>query len=321
MRALIIFLMLLAPSLTWADARMLFLAASGQFETYTFEGNTDEGWTGTTWLPNGYAHTGSYSLAAQAGVTPKTTSMTLTTRAGYLDFWHDCGELGLGTFKVIVNGTDYELTDNAGWVHSTNIPVSAGSTTITFHVDSSTGTPFAHVDDIRIPTSSGAYYADNFDRADGAATAPWFNTSGQLTIVSNQAKNADAILRAAHGYDGTFSNDQYAQADAVNGVASPVVYLSKTEKTYYRFTASASSCGIYKVINDSSTSITSTGACTVVNGDTVKLTIEDGTLNGYVNGNLIRTVVNTEITTGYPGLYFANQSAVAVDNFVCGDIL
>ena len=163
------------------------VGAPGAFITYTFEGNTDEGWTGTTWLPNGYAHTGSYSLAAQAGVTPKTTSMTLTTRAGYLDFWHDCGELGLGTFKAIVNGTDYELADNAGWIHSTNIPVSAGSTTITFHVDSSTGTPYAHVDDIRVPIQTNPPVCTLFHE--------------YATVGAGYSKIGEATARAYGGTD------------------------------------------------------------------------------------------------------------------------
>ena len=154
MRALILLLMLLAPSLTWAGgARMLFLAAGGQFATYTFESNSNEGWSGTQWLAHGYAHTGSYSLAAQLSTATgeESTSLTLATRAGYLDFWHDSGDLGTGEFYVTVNGTPYALATNAGWVHSTDIPVPSGaSTTISFTASTSTGTPYAHVDDIRI---------------------------------------------------------------------------------------------------------------------------------------------------------------------------
>lgn len=153
MRALILGLLILAPSLLWAGGpQMLFMAASqGGFASYNFETGTNQGWSGPVWAANGYAHTGSYSLAAQAGPTPKTTSISLTTRAGFLDFWYDAGELGLGTFKITVNGWDYELLDDAGWVHSTDIPVPNGPTAITFAVDSMTGTPYAHVDDIRIP--------------------------------------------------------------------------------------------------------------------------------------------------------------------------
>ena len=63
-----------------------------------------------------------------------------------------------------------------------------------------------------VPAPSGALYADDFNRANGALGSPWVAVDGGLVVASNKATAPDGNLHTSR-YNQTITADHWAEAD------------------------------------------------------------------------------------------------------------
>ncbi|HXJ04388.1 MAG TPA: hypothetical protein VNH65_04770 [Candidatus Acidoferrum sp.] len=158
---------------------------------------------------------------------------------------------------------------------------------------------------------------DNATRANGTIGSNWTVEQNGLNIASNQIQGTSAgASNSAFWNANTFSNSQFAQATvtALNGTTDfpgVSVYASGTgsSSSFYDCLENTTNIYIQRVVNASSTNVTSTASTGVV-GDILRLEVgPGGALTCYKNGAVALTFTDTQITSGSPGLIISGSVA------------
>ncbi|HLZ50814.1 MAG TPA: hypothetical protein VKP61_08695 [Candidatus Acidoferrum sp.] len=158
---------------------------------------------------------------------------------------------------------------------------------------------------------------DNATRANGAIGSNWTVEQNGLNIASNQIQGtAASAANSAFWNANSFSNSQFAEATitALNGTTdfpgvSVLASGTGSTSTYYDCLEDTTNIYIQRVVNGSSTNITSAGS-TGAAGDILRLEVAPGgALTCYKNGAVALTFTDTNITSGSPGLIISGNVA------------
>ena len=159
---------------------------------------------------------------------------------------------------------------------------------------------------------------DNATRANGAIGSNWTVEQNGLNIASNQIQGTTAgVSNSAFWNTNAFSSAQFAQATvtALNGTTDfpgVSVFASGTgsSSTFYDCLESTTNIYIQRVVNASSTNLTSTASTGAV-GDILRLEVgPGGALTCYKNGAVALTFTDAQITSGSPGLIISGNVAM-----------
>lgn len=177
---------------------------------------------------------------------------------------------------------------------------------------------------------------DNFNRADANPVGgSWSTLTGQtaMQLVTNRLRGASTASRNGALYAGTFSKNQFAQAELAKfdvdaGGYSNGVFVRgslSAETAYYSgFVDGGFGVAGYrlaKFVAGAQTDLASTTATIAANG-VVKSIVNYDRLSGFVNDVLIATATDTAILSGQPGLGINLGAAVGQcewDNFAAGN--
>lgn len=191
---------------------------------------------------------------------------------------------------------------------------------------------------------SGVVFTDDFNRSDETLTdSPnWEITASRtgtsVDVVSNECvfEYTQAYKYRAVNYTGALSDDQYAEVEVsalpasgdytVNVFVRATVNGNTDEREFYTFgyDTGPSLWKIHKSIAGSATDL-DTNAVTpaVTAGDVISIEVSGTSIVGRVNGAIVCSATDSELTSGYAGMYMyiANSGRFCtVDNFECGDL-
>jgi hypothetical protein len=234
---------------------------------------------------------------------------------------------GSGQTKHIKTNTATALTVSGNWVtnpDSTSVyEIYEGCQSTTGKATSGTaGTAY---------TNPQNPILDNFNRADGALTAPWVQAFGTMSIVINQASATSATAF----YDVVYGADQEVFATIATLPASPgnfsLVMKSSgvsTNSTYIFIQYDLTSPGSILVysFNGASSTLRGTISYTIVAGDVLGARCTAaGLVQVYVNGTAQGSAVDITAWPQYadPGRLgmSLNGAAARIDNFGGGTVL
>jgi hypothetical protein len=168
-----------------------------------------------------------------------------------------------------------------------------------------------------VPVSSYVNSAyDNATRANGGIGSSWTVEQNGLNIASNQIQGTSTGSNTAFWSTNSFSTSQFAQATitALNGTTdfpgvSVLASGTGSSSTYYACLEDSTNIYIQRVVNASSTNLTSAASTGAV-GDLLRLEVAPGgALTCYKNGAVVLTFTDTQITSGSPGLIIAGSVA------------
>ncbi len=153
--------------------------------------------------------------------------------------------------------------------------------------------------------------SDNFNRANGGLGANWttFGTDPAPTITNNQIQgNTAAMQQTAFWSANTFGPDQSSTAtytgttgnDPNAGVGVLVRLTSAT--TGYRCEWFNGTVYLQKYPGTSTLTTLTTGASSLTNSDTIKMTATGTTLTCLKNGVSVVSTTDSTYTTGAPGI-------------------
>lgn len=157
-------------------------------------------------------------------------------------------------------------------------------------------------------TTAAADVTDTFNRADAATLGstetgqPWEHPEGGTwSIVSNQAKGPNAAGSMAIVNSGrTDAEVRMVVAAGISSSLSATLLLrvAPSGDDYYVLHVNTLGRDIKKCVNGVITSLTVTGASTIVNGDEIGFKIEGSNLTALKNGVAFATATDSAITTG-----------------------
>lgn len=177
--------------------------------------------------------------------------------------------------------------------------------------------------------------SDNFNRANGTLPddgAPWKKEQGSVSFVISSngitlSANNDITMR----YNASFPDDQWAQitftqTETASGAQAGVALRVATgAATLYRIVVDGSgNFEIGRFISGSHTTI-DTFTSSVANGDVLRAEIVGSTIKVYINGTQVRSVNDSNISSGAPGMAFSGTGAPStntkMDDFSAGDFV
>ena len=175
---------------------------------------------------------------------------------------------------------------------------------------------------LKINAAASTTVSDDFNRANSnPLSGNWTTVPGANNLqllndaVSTTADNQYGTSAAdAYWNANTFSSDQGAQATLLTtetGVYSgPIVRASSSTLTYYALNSNTTNnmYVLYKVLNGVETPIQVVYQTPQI-GDVIKIVAIGNTINGYVNGVLIATQIDSDITGGSPGIECSQVNA------------
>ncbi|MGC1089935.1 MAG: hypothetical protein WA894_15960, partial [Candidatus Acidiferrum sp.] len=167
---------------------------------------------------------------------------------------------------------------------------------------------------------------DNATRANASIGSNWTMEQNGLNIASNQIQGTTTSSNTAYWTANTFSASQFSEAaiTALNGTTDfPGVTVlnsgSGGTTDFYACLENSTNIYIQKVVNASSTNLTST-ASTGAAGDVLRMeAAPGGSLTCYKNGAVILTFTDMQLTSGAPGLIIAGGVA-ALKNWSGGNL-
>jgi hypothetical protein len=199
-----------------------------------------------------------------------------------------------------------DIVGTANQIAVTNAPIGVGSSPLP--------------NDIVAPL-----YGDNFNRANGALAAPWVVVEGSQAVTSNKLNVAAGGPHVSR-YNQTFSADQWAEGDVtgwVEGGSSigPAVRINGSDLVYVWFSNIPARVAIWKRVGGTYTQIASSvAAAPSTAAFTARLEVQGTTYRAYVDGALVASGTDPEITTGQPGVLGANGGGATLDNWRGGDL-
>jgi hypothetical protein len=170
--------------------------------------------------------------------------------------------------------------------------------------------------------------SDNFNRADSNPIGGNWTTFPGLSpiqIVSNQAYGADdSSNSAAYWNADTFNNDQWAQCTVLTVTGAgvmmgPAVRCSTSQLTGYVLNISNGSVNLFKCVNGTPSLVASYNA-TISNGSVFKLIAHGTTIEVWMNGNLIISATDSDISSGSAGIVANSQwSSLGCEDWSAGN--
>ncbi len=166
-------------------------------------------------------------------------------------------------------------------------------------------------------------YSDDFNRADATLTTPWVTTEGTHSVASNKVPVGPSSPNISY-YNGTFSNDQWAEADCVGLGGTPTISVavrasgSAGGDLYYCWTSPSNLSVVKRVGGSYTTLATDSGAGVNSAGAKIAIEVVGTTIKAYIDGTLRITTSDTQVSTGKPGIISANGAGPTLDNFRCG---
>jgi hypothetical protein len=181
---------------------------------------------------------------------------------------------------------------------------------------------------------SGTQVSDNFQRANGALGANWTVSDGTWAVLNNSATytavgGGDSAALAVYT-NGTFSNDQFAQALITSlglsgGTIGVAVRGSNSVTTAYEVDITqptGSGVGsLRKIISGATTNLNLSCGTNWAIGQVVGLLVVGTNLTMFQNGTVVCTATDAAIASGYPGMFGRNGGSgpLTVTNFVAGN--
>ena len=173
-------------------------------------------------------------------------------------------------------------------------------------------------------TGGAALFTDDFNRANGALTAPWVNFDGVHSIVSNKVgvgTGSPTISR----YNQTFAADQWSEVDIDGlGVGTPYSCVGPAVRInngdFYYLWHRDGKIQIWKRIGGNYSMVSEGGTSIVPGPLKARLEVVGTTLTAYVNGVAQTSGTATELATGQPGFISSDGGSATVDNFHGGDM-
>ncbi len=167
---------------------------------------------------------------------------------------------------------------------------------------------------------------DNFNRADEDP----LSNGGKWTVVTsfNSLKIVSYACKGPAGSAGnywnadTFNDNQYAQCTVSTfaNATGPTVRNSTTAATFYLANIiSTTTIQFYKCISGSYTQLGSNVSVSLSTTDVIKISAEGQNINLYINGTFIDSRSDSDITSGYAGLFCYGQEAIC-DNWEGGNV-
>lgn len=215
------------------------------------------------------------------------------------------------------------------WANPTTYGVGNSGTQFTSWIGGDDNNNFSELaaDAFTAGTALTQVAADNFTRADGGIGSNWVASASALQIVSNKAEATVANTRTAAYWGGgqTFDNDQYAEATvaAINGTSlgGPVVRAAgagvknRTAETGYILlipkTGTSANLIVQRIIDGANaTSILTVASITPAVNDVFRISAVGTTITVFQNGVSKGSVVDANLTTGFPGLFCLGTAAV-----------
>lgn len=181
---------------------------------------------------------------------------------------------------------------------------------------------------------AAASVLDDFNRADEnlEASANWdIQTgipAGSSQVVSNQLYSSATDSRIAYEHVDTRANDQWAELEYVSSSGStvlfgPAVRLSYGGSGYTCYTAEYnpnSSQVLLRRVVDGSYNTRATYSQSLSPGDVLKIECIGTTIEAFVNGSSIGSVIEATIASGKAGFIgYLNSANTTWDNFDAGD--
>lgn len=172
---------------------------------------------------------------------------------------------------------------------------------------------------------------DTFTRADSTSTLgttesggyTYGVTGGTFGISSNKAYCVTAPGSVVHAYVDTGSADgssEITMSGVVAGDYLIVVGRFTDASNHYRWEGVVGgTMQMYKVVGGTGTAIGAASAASVANGDRIGIACTGTTIEGKINGSVVRTITDATITTGSKwGFTHYNSSGQRYDDFAVG---
>lgn len=181
------------------------------------------------------------------------------------------------------------------------------------------------------PLTPETTITDNFNRTDADALGSssegwsWTEVSGDIDIVSNQAKNPTSAVSRARADSDLSSDDHYSQITlaSVTDHAGPQCRFASAADTSYLFIAHplGAFSALYKIEAGSFTAL-STGNATVASGSVAKITADGSDIECFDDGvSMIGPVTDTAITGNTRcGIAAHGSTNQILDNFEAADL-
>ena len=146
--------------------------------------------------------------------------------------------------------------------------------------------------------------------------------SSDFVIDTNSLRTPFSRAISLHAYrnDGSFANDQYAEAKIVQ-VGSASQYMGVCVRSgngdAYAFVVDGINYLMWKLIGYGGYTQLAFAALAVVAGDTIRLEASGTTLTAKLNGSTVTTVTDSALTSGRPGV--AGQGGAASGTYTLLD--
>ena len=223
----------------------------------------------------------------------------------------------------------YELSDSTLTLH----PVLASKDYVEVHVyDSTDITTIALRDTATAASGRVSVATDDFTYADAEVLAShgWTDNLGYFTIASNETYGGQSSTYNVCSIDGTFADDQYAEAEITTTTASTSnsrgvsVRCSGSEGTancYSFYVDLDGGWRLWKYVNGTYSSMVNGTGETFNEGDIIALEVVGNTLTMKINDVVFNSPqTDSDLTSGNPGVCTYSNNVSTLDNFDGGNI-
>jgi hypothetical protein len=178
-----------------------------------------------------------------------------------------------------------------------------------------------------------AQTTDNFDSYEATVLAgqgSWLSSQGTIGVYVSSGDGevypAASATESASYYNGTFSDDQYAQL-TITAISSQYIGVAvrASADNYYAYYSNSATCYLMKIVEGVATELDASGTPFQVN-DVVKLVAYGDTLFCYINGVLDTNIdtdgkiTDTDLSSGCPGVGgYGSSNTTRGDSWEGGD--